>query len=70
MQDDALCAIVELNLKVLFEDLADNCVCHKADLCLFWFGNDGMFRIYQGAFGCEDDSSPRGIDDENLLGGL
>lgn len=66
MKDDTLCAIIELDLKVLLEDLADNCVCYKANLGIFRFGNDWVFGPYQCAFGCEDDSSPRGINQENL----
>jgi hypothetical protein len=68
VKDDTLCAIVELNLKVLLEDLANNCVCDEADLCILWFGNDWVFGLYQRTFGRKDDSSPRRIYDENLSG--
>jgi len=68
MKDDALCAVIELDLKVLLEDLANNCVCHKPNLCVFWFGDDRMFGPYQRAFGRKDDSGTRRINDKNLPG--
>ena len=66
MKDDTFCAVVELYLKVLFEDLADDRMCQEADLCVVLFSDDRVFRLYQRALGCEDDSSPRGVDQQDL----
>ena len=66
MKDDALRAVIELNLKVLLEDFTNNRMCHKPDLCVFWSGDDWVFGTYQRAFGRKDDSSTRRINDEDL----
>ena len=68
VEDDALRAVIEFNLKVLLEDLADNRMCYKPNLCVFWLGDDWVFGPYQCAFGREDDSSTRRINDEDLPG--
>jgi len=68
VKDNALCVVIELNLKVLLEDLANNRVCHKPDLCVFWLGDDWVFGPYQRTFGRKDDSRTRGINDEDLPG--
>ena len=51
MENDSLCPVIELNLKVLLEDLANDCMCHKPDLCIFRFDDDRVFRLYERAFG-------------------
>ena len=66
MKDDTLRAVIEFDLKVLLEDLTNDRMCHKPDLCVFRFDNDWVFGPYQRAFGRKDDSSTRGINDEDL----
>ena len=68
MKDNAFCVIIEFDLKVLLEDLANNRECHKTNLRVFRFGNDWVVGIYQCAFGRENDSGSRGINDEDLPG--
>jgi len=66
VKDGALRAVIELDLKVLLEDLTNDRMCHQPDLCVFWFDDDWVFGSYQRAFGRKDDSSTRGINDEDL----
>lgn len=66
MKDDTLCAVIELDLKVLLEDPVNNRVRHEAGLCVFWFSDDRVFRLHQRALGREDDTSPRWINKKNL----
>lgn len=68
MEDDALCAVVKLDLKVLLEDFVNNRMRHQADPRVLWFGDDWMFGLHQRPLGRKDDPSPRGINHKNLQG--